>query len=187
MAWNSYPSCFQMWTHKLTNTRTIYVLKLDFIALNDCSWIIVLSSGGKMLKTITFYENYFDTRNSYPNRVWVRWGSPTPLVLFWKQCHILLFALYIQQKSCKYTLYSYMVWVPNLMFLSRTCSFLIFVWLIFNFDIFTHSWGEFHNCTVSLVPSIDWSSRVLNLGVPFSSHEEVIKLLLEGTPNISQQ
>ena len=56
-----------MWTDKLTNTITIYVLKLDFIALNDCAWIIVLSSGGKMLKTITFYENYFDTRNSYPN------------------------------------------------------------------------------------------------------------------------
>ena len=46
-------------------------------------------------------------------------------------------------------------WVPNLMFLSRTGSYLIFVWLIFNFDIFTHLWREFHNRTVSLVASID--------------------------------
>ena len=43
-----------------------------------------------------------------------------------------IFAHNFVQRSC-------MTWVPNLMFLSRTGSFLIFVWLIFIFDNFAHS------------------------------------------------
>ena len=38
-----------------------------------------------------------------------------------------------------------MVWVLNLMILSRTGSFLLFEWLIFIFDHFTHSLN-FHTC-----------------------------------------
>ena len=60
-------------------TRSIHVLKLDFIALNDCFWVTWHSWGEKMFKSITFYENRFGTRNSYPNRVGVSWGSLTPL------------------------------------------------------------------------------------------------------------
>ena len=45
--------------------------------------------------------------------------------------------------SVKSKLYS--AWVPNLMFLSRTGSFLIFKQLIFIFDHFTLLCREFHN------------------------------------------
>ena len=34
-----------------------------------------------MFKTITLSEKCFDTRNSYPNRVEVWWGSPTSLTI----------------------------------------------------------------------------------------------------------
>ena len=34
-----------------------------------------------MFKTITLYENCFDTGDSYPNRVGVCSGSPTPLIV----------------------------------------------------------------------------------------------------------
>ena len=48
-----------------------------------------------------------------------------------------------------YTLSCRTSWVRNLMFLSRTGSFLIFGgWLIFIFDHFTHSGHEFDSCLI---------------------------------------
>ena len=57
----------------------MHVLKLGFIALNDCCWINWPSWVEKMFKTNKFCRNLFDIRNSYPNRFGVSWGSPTPL------------------------------------------------------------------------------------------------------------
>ena len=54
-------------------------LKLDFIASNDFSWINWHNRGEEMFQTIALCENRFDTRNSYPKRVGVRWDSHTPL------------------------------------------------------------------------------------------------------------
>ena len=80
MAWNSYPICGQMWVKKLSKTRSIHVVKLDFMASNDCSLINWRSWCEKMFNTTQLCENCFDTRNSYPNRVRVRWSFPTPLI-----------------------------------------------------------------------------------------------------------
>ena len=85
MTWNSYPNCGQMWMKKLTKTSSLFkcgCLKLDSIALNDWSWYNWLSWGEKMFKTITLCENCFASSNSYPYRVGICWGSPTPLQLY---------------------------------------------------------------------------------------------------------
>ena len=66
-----------MWIKKLSATRSIHVLKLDFIALNESSWIHWHSF--KTITVITLCEIGFDTRNTYPSRVGVSRGFPTPL------------------------------------------------------------------------------------------------------------
>ena len=53
--WCEWPDCGQNWMKKLTKSRSIHVLILDFIALNDCSWINLRSWGEKMFKTITLW------------------------------------------------------------------------------------------------------------------------------------
>ena len=75
IVWNSS----NMWMNKRTKTRSIHIHKFEVIALNDCFWVNWHSWGEKMFKTIKFCENCFSTRYSYPNRVGVHWGSPTPL------------------------------------------------------------------------------------------------------------
>ena len=55
----------------------MHALKLNFIALNDCSWINCHGRCEKMFKPITLCENRFDTRISYPS--WGPLGLPTPL------------------------------------------------------------------------------------------------------------
>ena len=42
------PNCGQMWVKKRTKTTSIYVHKLDFIALIDCFWVTWHSGGEKM-------------------------------------------------------------------------------------------------------------------------------------------
>ena len=72
----------QLWSNmgeKRTETRSVHVHELDFIALNDCFWVTWHNGGEKMFKSITFCENCFGTSNSYPIRGVVSWGSPTPL------------------------------------------------------------------------------------------------------------
>ena len=71
------------------------------------------------------------------------------------------------------------------MFLSLIGSFLIYEWLIFIFDHFTHSCCKFHDCfLVNLfnkwVVSIH-KAGFRDLGVLFSSHGEII--LSESNPN----
>ena len=72
----------QLWSNvdEKMNKSQVYTCSTPcFIALNDCLWIICHSLGEKMIKKITFCENCFGTRYSYPNRFGVCWGSPTPL------------------------------------------------------------------------------------------------------------
>ena len=59
---------------KLTKIRYMHALKLNFIALNDCSWSNCHGRCEKIVKPITLCENRFDTRISYPSP-----GLPTPL------------------------------------------------------------------------------------------------------------
>ena len=59
--------------------------------------------------------------------------------------------------------------------LLETGSFLAFEWLILIFDNFMHLCREFHSCVI--VRFKKWvapipTAEFLNLGVPFSSHEE---------------
>ena len=75
------PTVVKCWWKKRRNTMSMHVLKLDFIALNDCFWATWHSWGEKMLMSIKFCKNCFGSGNSYPNRVWSVWSFPTPLVL----------------------------------------------------------------------------------------------------------
>ena len=54
---------------KRTKTRSIHVLKFEFIALKHCFWANWHSWGSKWFLSITFCRNSFVTANSYPNRV----------------------------------------------------------------------------------------------------------------------
>ena len=75
------------------------------------------------------------------------------------------------------------VCVPNLVFWAALAQILILVRLIFIFDDFAHSFCKFHNCIICLVDLLTSYSTVLNLGVPFSWHGDI--MLREGSPNIS--
>ena len=58
-----------------------------------------------MFKTVTFCENCFGTRNSFPNSLGVCWGTPTPLRVAVGVSYILTFLIprvkfSIQERAC---------------------------------------------------------------------------------------
>ena len=72
-----YRNSGQMRMKKVPKTRCICFMFLNLILLLSIAqlrWKNVT-----MLKIITLCKNRVDTRNSYLNRVLIRWGSPSPL------------------------------------------------------------------------------------------------------------